>query len=93
MRQYLLLTLLALAACDDGPEIRQNLAQCKLEPQAHYFSGAWNNIFIESCMQARGFVIDTKLDPGDSCNVYGSPQLLNSCYRRDGEFARLRPRW
>ena len=83
------LLVLPLAACDNGAGARQRLAQCELEPAAKGVFRDWNDNYLETCMQAKGYVIakdQTEL-AGVRCGDTPSPQEEPECYRPDTDLA------
>jgi hypothetical protein len=81
------LPLFILTACDDGPAVRQNLAQCELDGRAKNSSGGWDVSFLSTCMQAKAFAIDLKADP--ICGQLDYAEIDSACYRRDSWLAAL----
>lgn len=73
--------VLGLAGCDEGPAVRQNLAQCELEPRAHNTAGGFDNSFLLTCMQARGFILD--FNQAAACKAVPYPAIQATCYRSD----------
>jgi len=90
MRRILLvLPLLALAGCDDGSAGRQKLAQCMLSPSAKSSSGDWNDVYLATCMQDKGFVVDgSRTSMGAKCEALDYPAIEASCYRPDNALAK-----
>jgi hypothetical protein len=79
-RIVLILPLLALTACDDGPTETETLAQCRLGD-----SLPSDDDYMKTCMQAKGFLLDTSLS---TCDKQEYPQHDVACYRCDRWFAR-----
>ena len=91
-------TLIALAAavttltaCSEGPEVRQNFAQCKIQNEWPWWRPYEGEPRMTLCMQARGFIMDSALQSayGKKCLEEEYPGVLPSCYRRDSWFAGL----
>lgn len=77
-----------LSSCGDGPEIRQNLAQCRIdERDAERDTGdlILFNARLTTCMQAKGFIIEPTQENnlGYPCRLYQLPGMDAACYRRD----------
>lgn len=69
--------LVLLAGCD-GPEIRKNLAQCKLSAPAYAVG------YLADCMQSRGYVVDERKRAGRrACIAPYNPEIEADCYRSD----------
>lgn len=77
------MVLLLLVGCDAGPGIRQNLAQCKLAPEAKHPMEAWDNTYLANCMQARGYRLDRSKEDILYCSKLPHPAASEDCYRRD----------
>jgi hypothetical protein len=89
MKNYVLtaILLLSLAACSGGSDTRQQLAKCKLAPEAH-INGAWNYEYVATCMQANKYRFDGQLHPDETtptimCLDEAAPELDPACYRKD----------
>jgi hypothetical protein len=78
---------LLLAGCDDGAPERQALATCQLNPHAKGSDGNWDDNYLQTCMQAKGFAEDDALPAPDNlhCGDYSVDKLERAnCYRQDG---------
>jgi hypothetical protein len=61
-----------------------------LSPQAKFNEGGWNDGYLQLCMEADGFVIDSELKwGGANCGSLPYPQIVASCYRRDDWLSQL----
>jgi len=84
-----LLPVLFLAGCDDGSAARQNLAQCELSPHAKQPEGSWNDNYLSTCMQAKGWIVEKKHTAlGVKCGDLDYPEIAASCYRPDNALAK-----
>lgn len=85
----LFVLIFGLAGCDSGPAVRQNLAQCELDPHAHDAVGAFDDSFLLTCMQARGFALDH--NQAGPCKTILYPAMQATCYRPDDWLHNLIP--
>jgi hypothetical protein len=78
-----------LAGCDDSAGARRQLAQCQLNPRAKTSTGAWDDDYLTTCMQASGYVIDQNLPVSGEmkCREIPYPAIDAACYRPDNAFA------
>jgi hypothetical protein len=83
VRRSVLAILLLLVGCDRAPAAREVMAQCKLEPKAE--APLWNEVFLQNCMEARGFVRDDSLLVNSNLRCAGdmSAATESACYRHD----------
>jgi hypothetical protein len=84
-RLSVILIALVLTGCDSGPEIRKNLAQCELNSRAGD-PGNWNDGYLATCMQAKGYVTDDRLESPNKAKCGDQVFKAESadCYREDG---------
>jgi hypothetical protein len=91
MRIVLILVLFVpLAGCGSGAEMRKAMAECQLSPKSHEENGDWDEPYLTTCMQSKGYVFDAKLKmpSGDVCGetaIYLS-ETDAACYREDDAF-------
>ena len=89
----LLVLVLPLAACSNGAAQRKALAQCKMQREARASDG-WNLSFLETCMQAKGYAVDTSLVAGGTgCSTIPYPAAWPECYRPDTWWSEQRSKW
>jgi len=53
--------------------------------------GGWDLTYLETCMQAKGFVMDNNLtmDGGHLCEFHSAPWTEAACYRPDDPVAKI----
>ena len=85
MRRLILVALLAapLCGCDSASHARQALAKCEMDKR--YTGTLHSLVFVDTCMQAAGFVLDSRLTNKAGAPCHGSPGIFEepSCYRPD----------
>jgi hypothetical protein len=81
--------LLLLMGCGRAPTTREGMAQCKLEPKAE--APLWDEVFLENCMEAKGFVRDDSLSINLNlqCADDVSAATEPACYRHDSVLGKL----
>ena len=83
----LILPILLLCSCSDGPAIRKHLAECELaaQKQGDLVFGMYDPGYLQICMQSDGYVWDGNLAAEDEgrCRDVALTFQKASCYRDD----------
>lgn len=88
----LALTCVLVGCTGDNPEARKALAACELAAPAadRNADGTYNEPYIDTCMQAKGYVRDERLSIADgrTCKAAEDDYEEAACYRDDNEVAK-----